>query len=54
MPGGRTRVVMPVRSERWLARLLLRLGADASVVRPTQWQHLAADRARQVLGLYDT
>lgn len=49
---GSVRVVLPVRSERWLARLLLRLGPDARVVAPEAWVDLAADRARSVLALY--
>jgi proteasome accessory factor C len=51
-PGGGVRVVLPVRSERWLARLLLRLGPDARVVAPDAWAGLAVDRARSVLALY--
>lgn len=51
-PEGSVRVVLPVRSERWLARLLLRLGPDARVVAPDSWAGLAADRAASVLALY--
>lgn len=51
-PDGSVRVVLPVRSERWLARLLLRLGPDARVVAPQDWADLAPDRARSVLELY--
>lgn len=53
-PDGSVRVVLPVRSERWLARLLLRLGPDARVVAPDAWADLAADRAASVLALYRT
>jgi proteasome accessory factor C len=51
-PDGSVRVVLPVRSERWLARLLLRLGPDARVVAPHDWAGLAAARASSVLALY--
>jgi proteasome accessory factor C len=50
--GGGVRVVLPVRSERWLARLLLRLGPDARVTAPDAWAGLALERALSVLALY--
>ena len=49
---GRLRVVLPVVSERWLARLLLRVGTEAEVVEPAQWRDLAARAATQVLARY--
>ena len=46
-------VVMPVTSEQWLRRLLLRLGPTVVVSAPERWSHLAADTARSVLAHYD-
>ncbi len=46
-------VVMPVTSEQWLRRLLLRLGPTVVVSAPERWSHLAADTARSVLARYD-
>ena len=42
-----------VASERWLERLLLRLGADAEVVEPPQWRSLAGEVASRVLRRYE-
>ena len=50
----KTIVVMPVVSEQWLARLLLRLGQRAVVMAPTRWTTLAADSARTVLARYQS
>jgi len=44
--------VMPVTSEEWLRRLLLRLGPNAAVVSPSRWAGLAAQTARLVLARY--
>jgi len=46
--------VLPVASEQWLARLLLRLGDRAEVVEPEHWSALGADTARLVLARYVT
>jgi proteasome accessory factor C len=43
----------PVASERWLERLLLRLGTDAEVIDPPEWRSLGADVARRVLARYE-
>jgi proteasome accessory factor C len=51
-PDGRLRVVLPVLSERWLARLLVRVGADAEVVEPLEWRDLAARTAATLLAMY--
>ncbi|MCU1394639.1 MAG: pafC [Ilumatobacteraceae bacterium] len=48
----RTVAVMPVLSEQWLERLLLRLGREADVLAPLRWQGLAARAAQQVLAAY--
>ncbi len=45
--------VMPVASEQWLSRLLLRLGRDTAVVEPARWQMLAASTATDVLAAYE-
>jgi len=47
-------VVMPVVSEQWLERLVLRLGQRASVVAPERWITLAARAARGVLDRYES
>ena len=43
----------PVASQRWLERLLLRLGTEAEVVDPPEWRSLGADVARRVLRRYE-
>jgi len=48
------RVSMPVTSERWLQRVLLRLGGNARVVSPAAWVGLATDTARLVRARYET
>ena len=47
-------VVMPVVSEQWLERLVLRLGQRAVVVAPERWTSLAARAARAVLDRYES
>ena len=47
-------VSMPVSGERWLQRVLLRLGDNARVVKPEKWVGLAAETARRVRSRYDT
>lgn len=51
----RDRVVVSlvVTSERWLERLLLRLGADGRVVSPPEWVDLGARTAARVAARYD-
>ncbi|MGZ0185571.1 MAG: helix-turn-helix transcriptional regulator [Acidimicrobiales bacterium] len=53
-PDGRLRVTLPVTAERWLERLLLRLGPDAGVVAapPGLGSDLRAAAARRVLARY--
>lgn len=46
-------VVMPITSEQWLRRLLLRIGPKAQVVAPQRWSSLAADTASAVLARYE-
>ena len=50
--GASCTVVMPVTSEEWLRRLLLRVGPRAVVVAPSRWATLAADTASEVLERY--
>jgi proteasome accessory factor C len=52
LAGGRLRVELPVMGERWLERLLLRAGPDASVLEPTAWADLGRDAARRLLERY--
>jgi proteasome accessory factor C len=44
----------PVASERWLERLLLRLGPLAEVLEPREWRTRGAEVARRVLARYAT
>jgi predicted DNA-binding transcriptional regulator YafY len=44
---------VPVTSERWLARLLMRLGEDAQVIEPERYVGLASSTAAAVLARYD-
>ena len=50
---GTTIAVIPVASEQWLQRLLLRLGARATVLSPQRWADLAERSAAEVLAVYD-
>jgi proteasome accessory factor C len=52
LDGGGQEIVLPVVSERWLARLLLRLGPDGELVEPEQWRSLGAATAAAVLRRY--
>jgi len=45
-------VRLPVASERWLARTLVRLGTDAEVLEPERFRRVGANAARQVLERY--
>ena len=50
--GGVVDATFPVASERWLERLLVRLGADAEVRSPVAWRQLGGDVAARVLARY--
>lgn len=50
--GGRLEATMLASGERWLARLLLRLGPGAVVLDPQDWIHLGSSAARRVLEVY--
>ena len=43
---------VPVASERWLARTLLRLGPDAELVEPAEWRDLGREAAARTLARY--
>jgi len=45
-------VRLPVTSEQWLARLLLRLGDSVEVVEPSTWRSVRSDAAAVVLRRY--
>jgi proteasome accessory factor C len=49
---GSADATFPVASERWLERLLVRLGPEAEVRAPAEWRTLGADVARRVLARY--
>jgi proteasome accessory factor C len=44
----------PVASERWLERLLLRLGHDADVIEPREWRTMGREAAGRLLARYAT
>jgi predicted DNA-binding transcriptional regulator YafY len=46
-------VEVVVNTERWMQRLLVRLGAHATVVMPTDWQQLGRDTAHLILQRYE-
>lgn len=48
----RAEVTMIVNGDRWLARLLLRLGAGARVIEPQEWTAVGAHMAERVLQVY--
>lgn len=50
--GGQLEATMLASGERWLARLLLRLGPGAVVLEPHDWIHLGSSAARRVLEVY--
>ena len=52
LPDGRLRLTMVIASERWLARLLLRLGAGAQLEEPVEKRTLGPTTARVVLARY--
>ncbi len=52
LDDGRTRVTLAVAGERWLERLLLRLGPDAEVEAPADWVDVGRDAARRLLARY--
>jgi proteasome accessory factor C len=51
---GMSVAVLPVLSEQWLARLLLRLGRRTEVLAPDRWRGLAAETARTVEARYES
>lgn len=51
--AGWVTVEVVVNTERWMQRLLVRLGAHATVVMPTDWQQLGRDTARLILKRYE-
>lgn len=51
-PDGGIRVELPVSDQRWVVRLLLRLGGSATVVSPAETAAAVAQEARQALAAY--
>ncbi|WP_420450754.1 helix-turn-helix transcriptional regulator [Ilumatobacter sp.] len=51
---GPVEVVLPVASDWWLSRLLVRLGPDATVVDPPDASHGARELASRILAGYDS
>jgi proteasome accessory factor C len=52
--GGTVVARFPVASQRWLERLLLRLGNDAEVIEPRAWRSVGRDAAARLLARYAT
>ncbi len=52
MRDGSLEVVLPVTSEHWLRRLLLRAGRNVEVIAPESWHGLSANTAARVLARY--
>lgn len=52
-PSPARRVRLVVSNERWLSRLLLRLGAHAEVEEPDVWRDLGRGAARRLLSRYE-
>ena len=50
---GDLEATFPVASDRWLERLLLRLGDQAEVLAPAKWRRRGAEAARRVLARYE-
>jgi predicted DNA-binding transcriptional regulator YafY len=50
--GDLVEVTMLVNGQRWLGRLLLRLGSHARVVEPQEWTSVGAQTADRVLEVY--
>jgi proteasome accessory factor C len=50
--GGKVDATFPEASERWLDRLLARLGPEAEVRSPAEWRGRGAEIARRVLARY--
>lgn len=51
-PAGWVAATMPISSDRWLARLVIRLGPNVRVVEPSNGAAVAADLARSILDRY--
>jgi proteasome accessory factor C len=51
---GWVEVVLPVTSEHWLARLMVRLGPSAQVVAPESWRDVGRAAAAAILARYQT
>jgi proteasome accessory factor C len=49
---GVTTVHLPVASEHWLARTLVRLGPDAEVIEPAEWRDLGREAAARIVARY--
>jgi len=52
LDDGALEATFPLASERWLERLLLRLGDEAEVLAPEQWRSRAGEVAQRVLARY--
>ena len=50
--GGWITVRLPVASEQWLVRTLLRLGPEAELLDPAEWRELVVAAAGRVLARY--
>jgi proteasome accessory factor C len=51
-PDGSTEVTLPAKDLAWVAKLILRLGGEATVIEPPELARMVADGARRTLALY--
>lgn len=51
-PDGTMEVTLPAKDLAWVARLILRLGGEATVLEPAELAGMVAEEARRTLGLY--
>jgi proteasome accessory factor C len=51
-PDGRLEVTLPAKDLAWVAKLILRLGGEATVLQPAELAAMVADEARSTLALY--
>lgn len=50
---GRVDVTVVANTQRWMQRLMIRLGIHAEVIEPTSWHTLAATTAQSILNRYE-
>jgi proteasome accessory factor C len=51
-PDGRIDVTLPAKGLAWIAKLILRLGGEATVLEPPELARMVTEEARRTLSLY--